>query len=80
MNASFQLTERPLTDAQLAQSNLRLRIGEHVIDMGALRIISRPDAPRLTSKAVAVIPGVLAISTNVGDLPFGERGSPFRTA
>ena len=55
MNASFQLTDRPLTGAQLAQSNLRLRIGEHVIDMGALRIVSRPDAPRLTSKAVAVL-------------------------
>ena len=55
MNASFQLTDRPLTNAQLAQSNLRLRIGEHVIDIGALRIISRPNAPRLTSKAVAVL-------------------------
>ena len=55
MNASFQLTDRPLTGAQLAQSNLRLRIGEHVVDMGALRIVSRPDAPRLTRKAVAVL-------------------------
>jgi Tol biopolymer transport system component/DNA-binding winged helix-turn-helix (wHTH) protein len=55
MNASFQLTDRPLTGAQLAQSNLRLRIGEHVIDMGALRIVSRSDTPRLTSKAVAVL-------------------------
>ena len=55
MNATFQLPERTLTDAQLAQSNLRLRIGTHVIDIGALRIVSRPDAPRLTSKAVAVL-------------------------
>jgi Tol biopolymer transport system component/DNA-binding winged helix-turn-helix (wHTH) protein len=55
MNATFQLPERAPTDAQLAQSNLRLRIGAHVMDIGALRIISRPDAPRLTSKAVAVL-------------------------
>ncbi len=55
MNATVQLPERSPTDAQLAQSNLRLRIGAHVIDIGALRVISRPDAPRLTSKAVAVL-------------------------
>lgn len=55
MNATFQLTDRPLTDAQLAQSNLRLRVGAHVVDIGALRVISRPGTPRLTSKAVAVL-------------------------
>ncbi len=55
MNATFQLPERALSDAQLAQPNLRLRLGAHVIDVGALRVVSRPDAPRLTSKAVAVL-------------------------
>ena len=30
MNATFQLPERAPTDAQLAQSNLRLRIGAHI--------------------------------------------------
>ena len=55
MNARFQTLERPITDAQLAEPNLRLRIGAHVLDIGALRIVSRPQAPRLTSKAVAVL-------------------------
>src|SRR3984885_423997 len=55
MNATFHLPERTPTDAQLAHANLRLRVGAHVIDIGALRIVSRPDAPRLTSKAVAVL-------------------------
>lgn len=36
-------------------TNLRLRIGEHVVDTGALRIVTRPELPRLTSKAVAVL-------------------------
>lgn len=43
------------TDAMLAEPNLRLRVGEHVVDVGALKVISRPDAPRLTSKAAAVL-------------------------
>jgi hypothetical protein len=30
-----------------------------------------------TNKAVAVIPGVVASSTNVGDFEFGERTCPF---
>ena len=55
MNATFHLPERTPTDAQLAHANLRLRVGVHVIDIGALRLVSRPDAPRLTSKAVAVL-------------------------
>ncbi|HEY6984665.1 MAG TPA: winged helix-turn-helix domain-containing protein [Rhodanobacteraceae bacterium] len=46
---------RHATDALLSQSNLRLRIGEHVIDVGALRLVTRPDLPRLTHKAVAVL-------------------------
>lgn len=55
MNARIQTPERPLTDAQLAEPNLRLRVGAHVLDIGALRIVSRPQASRLTSKAVAVL-------------------------
>ena len=46
---------RHATDALLAQSNLRLRVGEHVVDVGALRLVTRPDLPRLTHKAVAVL-------------------------
>ena len=51
---NLHVSPQRATDRLLTQSNLRLRIGEHVIDVGALRIITRPDFPRLTSKAVAV--------------------------
>lgn len=43
------------TDQLLLRPNLRLRIGEHLVDLGALRVLTRPDHPRLTSKAVAVL-------------------------
>lgn len=43
------------TDELLQRPNLRLRIGEHVVDLGALRVLTRPDHPRLTSKAAAVL-------------------------
>ena len=42
-------------DELLLQPGLRLRIGEHVVDVGALRVVTRPDCPRLTSKAMAVL-------------------------
>ena len=42
-------------DELLSGPNLRLRIGEHVVDTGALRVVTRPELPRLTSKAVAVL-------------------------
>lgn len=42
-------------DELLSGPNLRLRIGEHVVDTGALRVVTRPGLPRLTSKAVAVL-------------------------
>jgi len=45
----------PGSDDPLAQPNLLLRIGEHVLDAGTLRLTTRPDYPRLTSKAVAVL-------------------------
>jgi len=40
---------------RLSQPNLRLRVGEHILDVGTLRLTTRPDYPRLTSKAVAVL-------------------------
>ncbi|MET0230194.1 MAG: winged helix-turn-helix domain-containing protein [Rhodanobacteraceae bacterium] len=46
---------RRSNDELLSGPNLRLRIGEHVVDTGALRIVTRPELPRLTSKAVAVL-------------------------
>ena len=46
---------RRSNDELLSGPNLRLRTGEHVVDTGALRIVTRPDLPRLTSKAVAVL-------------------------
>lgn len=42
-------------DALLAEPNLRMRIGEHVVDVGALKVVSNADAPRLSSKAMAVL-------------------------
>src|SRR4051812_37078022 len=46
---------RATRDELLSEPNLRLRIGEHVVDTGALRVVTRPELPRLTSKAVAVL-------------------------
>jgi Tol biopolymer transport system component/DNA-binding winged helix-turn-helix (wHTH) protein len=40
---------------RLAEPNVLLRVGEHVLDVGALRLTTRPDYPRLTSKALAVL-------------------------
>jgi len=56
MNASSLPTAgRLLFDELLLQPNLRLRVGEHVVDIGALRVVSHPEHPRLTSKAAAVL-------------------------
>lgn len=52
---NLHASHRSESDALLSQSNLRLRVGKHVIDVGALRLITRPDFPRLTNKAVAVL-------------------------
>jgi len=52
---NLHVSTQRATDDLLTRANLRLRIGEHVIDVGALRIVTRPDQPRLTSKAVAVL-------------------------
>jgi Tol biopolymer transport system component/DNA-binding winged helix-turn-helix (wHTH) protein len=56
MNASsLPASSRLLFDELLARPNLRLRVGEHAVDVGALRIITQPDHPRLTGKAMAVL-------------------------
>lgn len=56
MNASsLPASSRLLFDELLARPNLRLRVGEHAVDVGALRIITQPDHPRLTGKAIAVL-------------------------
>lgn len=52
---NLHVSPQRATDSLLTQSNLRLRIGEHVVDVGALRIVTRPECPRLTSKAMAVL-------------------------
>jgi len=64
MNASpHAFSSHPL-DAVSVPSNLRLRIGEHVVDLGALRVITQPDSARLTSKAAAVL---IELARHVGD-------------
>jgi Tol biopolymer transport system component/DNA-binding winged helix-turn-helix (wHTH) protein len=56
MNASSLPTAgRLMFDELLLQPNLRLRVGEHVVDIGALRVVTHPEHPRLTSKAAAVL-------------------------
>ncbi|HEY6893624.1 MAG TPA: winged helix-turn-helix domain-containing protein [Rhodanobacteraceae bacterium] len=52
---NLHATVRGTRDELLSGPNLRLRIGEHVVDTGALRVVTRPELPRLTSKAVAVL-------------------------
>jgi Tol biopolymer transport system component/DNA-binding winged helix-turn-helix (wHTH) protein len=55
MNALPRSQSTPGPDSAMDSSNLRLRIGDHVVDLGALRVLTRPAAPRLTSKAAAVL-------------------------
>jgi Tol biopolymer transport system component/DNA-binding winged helix-turn-helix (wHTH) protein len=52
---NLQVSSRVPAEDLLTGPNLRLRIGEHVIDTGALRVLTRPELPRLTNKAVAVL-------------------------
>ena len=52
---NLHVSTQRATDDLLTRANLRLRVGEHVIDVGALRVVTRPELPRLTSKAVAVL-------------------------
>jgi Tol biopolymer transport system component/DNA-binding winged helix-turn-helix (wHTH) protein len=64
MNASPHIFSSHFLDAASVMSNLRLRVGEHVVDLGALRVVTRPDAARLTSKAAAVL---LELARHAGD-------------
>ena len=52
---NLHISPQRATDELLARPNLRLRIGEQIVDVGALRVATRPELPRLTSKAVAVL-------------------------
>jgi Tol biopolymer transport system component/DNA-binding winged helix-turn-helix (wHTH) protein len=55
MNSGLHLADPSVADQRLAQPNLRLQVGSHLIDVGALRVVSRPDLPRITKKAMAVL-------------------------
>jgi Tol biopolymer transport system component/DNA-binding winged helix-turn-helix (wHTH) protein len=50
-----QLSPPRSIDECADQANLRLRIGEHQVDFGALRVVSRPQSARLTSKSASVL-------------------------
>jgi len=52
---NLHISPQRATDELLARPNLLLRVGEQVVDVGALRVVTRPDLPRLTGKAVAVL-------------------------
>lgn len=52
---NLHISPQRAIDEMLARPNLRLGIGEHVVDVGALRVATRPDLPRLTGKSVAVL-------------------------
>ena len=56
MNASsLPPSGRQLFDELQSRPNLRLQVGEHVIDVGALRVVTRPELPRLSGKSLAVL-------------------------
>jgi Tol biopolymer transport system component/DNA-binding winged helix-turn-helix (wHTH) protein len=64
MNASPHVFSSHPLDSVSVPSNLRLRVGEHVVDLGALRVITQPDSARLTSKAAAVL---IELARHAGD-------------
>jgi DNA-binding winged helix-turn-helix (wHTH) protein len=56
MNAnSLPPSGRQLFDELQTRPNLRLQVGDHVIDVGALRVLTRPELPRLSGKSLAVL-------------------------
>ncbi len=56
MNASsLPPSGRQLFDELQSHPNLRLQVGEHVIDIGALRVTTRPELARLSGKSLAVL-------------------------
>lgn len=52
---NLHISPQRATDELLARPNLRLRVGEHIVDVGALRVTTRPELARLTGKSVAVL-------------------------
>jgi len=64
MNATPHIFRIRLLEDDATAFNLRLRIGEHVVDLGALRVVTNPGAPRLTSKAAAVL---IELARHAGD-------------
>jgi len=56
MNASsLPPSGRQLFDELQTQPNLRLQVGDHIIDIGALRVTTRPELARLSGKSLAVL-------------------------
>ena len=47
-----------------ARLNLRLRVGDHIIDKGSLRVVTHPARVRLTGKAMAVL---IELARHAGD-------------
>ena len=64
MNASLHVLSNSPGPSLGAPANLRLRVGEHVVDLGALRVVTNPGAPRLSSKAAAVL---VELARHAGD-------------
>ena len=64
MNASLHALSNGPAPHRGAPPNLRLRVGEHVIDLGALRVVTNPGAPRLSSKAAGVL---IELARHAGD-------------
>ena len=56
MNAnSLPPSGRQLFDELQSHPNLRLQVGDHIIDIGALRVTTRPELARLSGKSLAVL-------------------------
>src|SRR5690349_7028943 len=70
MNATPQIFSKRLLDNGSGTANLRLRVGAHVVDLGALRVVTNPGAPRLTSKAAGVL---IELARHAGDTVTRDR-------
>lgn len=55
MNANLHMLRRLPSAEQLKLQNLRLRVGDHAVDVGALRVIGGGESSRVTNKAVGVL-------------------------
>ena len=59
------MIDQPFTgDDPFARLNLRLRVGDHIIDRGSLRVVTHPARVRLTGKAMAVL---IELARHAGD-------------